>query len=141
MTDIVSARNCRWIDVPGVADPRGRVNFLELGKSLHFQPKRLFWLRHVAPDQWRGRRAHRLSELVLVALNGACRAHLDDGSVKQTVALEDPARALTIGSWVWYELTHFAPETSVVVIASMPYDEAENLGDYEAFQSEVGAHR
>ncbi len=141
MTDIVSARNCRWIDVPGVADPRGRVNFLELGKSLHFPPRRLFWWRHVAPGQWRGRQAHRHCELVLVALHGACRAHLDDGSVKQTVALDDPARALSIGSWVWYELTGFAPDTIVVVIASMPYDETECLGDHEEFQRQVGAHR
>ena len=141
MTALLTARNCRWIDVPGAADPRGRVNFLEFGKTLHFQPKRLFWLHHVAPGQWRGRHGHRLSELVLVAVNGGCRAHLDDGSAKQTVALDDPTRALYIGTWVWHELTDFAPGTAVVVIASTLYDEAEYLRDYEVFKREVGAHR
>ncbi len=141
MTDALSVGNCRWIEVPGAADSRGQVNFLELGKSLAFQPKRMFWLRHVAPGQWRGRHGHRLSELVLVAVHGACRAYLDDGSVKQIVALDDPARALFIGPWVWYELTDFAPGAVVVVIASTLHDEADCLRDYEVFKREVGAHR
>ena len=141
MTDSLTARNCRWIDVPGAADARGRVNFLELGKKLHFQPKRLFWLHHVAPDQWRGRHGHRKTELVLVAVNGACQALLDDGDIRQTVALDDPARALYIGTWVWHELTDFASGTVVLVIASTLYDEAEYLRDYDVFKREVGAHR
>ena len=80
-------------------------------------------------------------ELVLVAVNGACRAQLDDGAVKEAVLLDDPARALYIGTWVWHELTDFAPGTAVVVIASTLYDEAEYLRDYEIFTREVGAHR
>ena len=93
----LKARNCRWIAVPGAADQRGSVNFLELGKGLDFQPKRLFWLHHVAAGQWRGRHGHRETQLVLVAVNGVCRVHLDDGAVKETVTLDDPARALYIG--------------------------------------------
>ncbi|MFI5002097.1 MAG: sugar 3,4-ketoisomerase, partial [Reyranellales bacterium] len=76
-------RNCRWIAVPGAADSRGQVNFLEIGKGLDFTPKRLFWLHHVAPGQWRGRHGHRESQLVLLAVHGGCRVHLDDGAVKQ----------------------------------------------------------
>jgi hypothetical protein len=140
MTAMLTPRNCRWIDVPGAADARGRVNFLELGKGLAFQPKRLFWLHHIAAGQWRGRHGHRETELVLVAISGACRIHLDDGSIKQTVALDDPARALHIGTWVWHELTDFAPDTAVLAIASTLYNEAEYLRDYEIFKREVGAH-
>jgi mannose-6-phosphate isomerase-like protein (cupin superfamily) len=141
MTTALNARNCRWIAVPGAADQRGRVNFLELGKGLDFQPKRLFWLHHIAAGQWRGRHSHRETELVMVVMNGACRVHLDDGAMKETVTLDDPARALYIGTWVWHELTDFTPGTSVVVIASTLYNEAEYLRDYEAFKREVGAHR
>jgi hypothetical protein len=141
MTDLLKARNCRWITVPGAADPRGRVNFLEFGKGLDFEPKRLFWLHHIAAGQWRGRHGHRETELVMVAPNGACRVHLDDGAVKEAVTLDDPTRALYLGTWVWHELTDFAPGTSVVVIASTLYNEAEYLRDYEVFKREVGAHR
>ncbi len=137
---VLKARNCRWIAVPGAADARGRVNFLELGKGLDFSPKRLFWLHGVAPGQWRGRHGHRESRLVLVAVNGSCKADLDDGMLKQTVTLDDPTKALYVGTWVWHELTDFAPQTAIVVIASSLYDEAEYLRDYEVFKREVGAH-
>src|SRR5262249_53542658 len=73
------ARNCRWIVAPGAVDPRGCLNFIELGKGLPFAPQRLFWLHGVVPGQWRGRHAHRRTELVLLALSGACCLHLDDG--------------------------------------------------------------
>lgn len=136
---VLKTRNCRWIAVPGAADARGHVNFLEIGKGLPFRPQRLFWLHHIAPGQWRGRHGHRESELVLVALHGSCRVHLDDGKVKDQVTLDEPARALHVGTWVWHELTDFAPGSAVLVIASTLYDEAEYLRDYEAFQREVAA--
>jgi hypothetical protein len=134
-------RSCRWIAVPGAADQRGAVNFLEFGKALDFQPLRIFWLHRVAADQWRGRHGHRESRLVFVALNGSCRVHLDDGKIKETVTLDDPTRALYVAPWVWHELTDFARQTAVMVIASTLYDEAEYLRDYEVFRREVGAHR
>ena len=43
MTAGLKTRNCRWIDVRGAVDERGRINFLEAGKDLPFQPRRLFW--------------------------------------------------------------------------------------------------
>lgn len=131
------SRDCRWISVPGAADQRGAVNFLEMGKALSFQPRRVFWLHHVAPGQWRGRHGHRESELVMVALNGSCRVHLDDGTIKESLPLDDPTQALHVAPWVWHELTDFAPGTAVMVIASSLYDEAEYLRDYDVFKREV----
>jgi dTDP-4-dehydrorhamnose 3,5-epimerase-like enzyme len=134
---ILKARNCRWIAVPGAADARGKVNFLELGKGLDFTPQRLFWLHHVAPGQWRGRHGHRQSRLVFVAVNGSCRVHLDDATVRETVSLGDPAKALYVAPWVWHELTDFAPETAIMVIASTLYAEADYLRDYDSFRREA----
>lgn len=139
MTLGLKTRNCRWIDVRGAVDERGRLNFIEAGKDLPFQPKRLFWLHHIAPGQWRGRHGHRQSELVLVALHGRCDVHLDDGRTTETVSLDDPARALFVGTWVWHELTDFAHDAAIIVIASTCYEEAEYLRDYEAFKREVAS--
>ena len=133
----LKARDCRWIAVPGASDARGSVNFLELGKGLDFSPKRLFWLHHVAPGQWRGRHGHRESKLVFIVANGSCRAHLDDGAVRETVTLDDPTRALHVAPWVWHELTDFAPQTAIVIAASSLYDEAEYLRDYDVFKREA----
>ena len=140
---VLKSRNCRWIAVPGAADARGRINFLEVGpdraKNLPFRPQRLFWLHHVASGQWRGRHGHRESELVLVAMHGGCRIHLDDGRVTEQVTLDDPAKGLYVGTWVWHELTDFTPQAAVLVIASTLYDDAEYLRDYEAFRREAAA--
>jgi hypothetical protein len=136
---VLKTRNCRWISVPGAADARGQVNFLELGKGLDFAPQRLFWLHHIAPGQWRGRHGHRTTELVFVAAHGGCLMHLDDGTRRETVRLDDPATALHVGTWVWHELTDFAPQSAVLVIASTLYDEAEYLRDYEVFKREAAA--
>jgi hypothetical protein len=135
MTDTLKARNCRLIPGPGAADARGKVNFLQLGKGLDFEPKRFFWLHGIAAGQWRGRHAHRDSQLLFVALHGACRVHLDDGTVKETVALDDPAQALYMPPWIWHELTDFAAHAAILVVASTLFDEAEYLRDYEAFRT------
>ena len=59
---ILRTRGCRWISVPGAADARGHVNFLSFDDKLGFTPKRLFWLHHIAPGQWRGRHGHELTD-------------------------------------------------------------------------------
>ena len=74
-----------------------------------------------------------------MVLHGACQVHLDDGRATEQVALDDPARALYVGTWVWHELTDFAPQAAVLVIASTLYDEAEYLRDYEVFKREAAA--
>lgn len=135
----LKTRNCRWIAVPGAADGRGRINFLEVGKGLPFRPQRLFWLHHIAPGQWRGRHGHRESELILVALQGGCRVHLDDGRATEQVMLDDPAKALYVGTWVWHELAEFTPPAAVLVIASTLYDDGEYLRDYDSFRREATA--
>jgi hypothetical protein len=137
MTDPLEIRGCHWITVPGAADARGSVNFLQLGKGLDFEPKRLFWLHHIAAGQWRGRHAHRETQLLFVAIHGGCRIHLDDGTTKQSVTLEDPAKALSLAPWVWHELTDFAAETAILVAASTLFDEAEYLRDYDTFKREL----
>ncbi len=136
----LKARKCRWIPVPGATDERGQINFLQVGRGLDFEPKRLFWLHDVPPGQSRGRHGHRQSQLVLIAAAGRCRVHLDDGKVKEAVALDDPARALYLPPWTWHELTDFAPGSAIVVVASTLFDEAEYLRDYETFRREVASH-
>lgn len=133
----LKARQCRWISVPGASDARGRINFLEFGKGLDFRPQRLFWLHHIAPGQWRGRHGHRESRLIFIPVSGSCRAHLDDGFNKETVTLDNPAKALYVATWVWHELTDFSPGAAIMIVASSLYDEAEYLRDYDVFRREV----
>jgi len=70
-------------------------------------------------------------------MHGGCRVHLDDGAVKETVTIDDPARGLFVGTWVWHELTDFTAEAVIMVVASTLYDEAEYLRDHAVFMREV----
>jgi len=56
---------------------------------------------------------------------------------RKAVTLDDPTTALYVAPWVWHELTDFAPQTAIVVIASSLYEEAEYLRDYDVFKREV----
>jgi dTDP-4-dehydrorhamnose 3,5-epimerase-like enzyme len=131
---VLTARDCRWIAIPGARDERGSINFLEYGKGLDFPVKRAFWLHHIAPGQWRGRHGHRENSLVLVAVAGGCQVHLDDGKVKEAVPLSHPGKGLLIAPFVWHELTDFAPESVILVLCSDLYSEAEYLRDYDEFR-------
>lgn len=133
----LATRGCRWLSIPGVADQRGNINFLAFDEKLGFMPRRLFWLHNIAPGQWRGRHGHRESHLVTLVMNGSCKLHLDDGKVKEIVELKDAGWALHIGPMVWHELTDFTPNTTILVIASTLYDEAEYLRDYATFKRET----
>jgi WxcM-like, C-terminal len=135
---ILTVRGCRWISIAGVSDPRGRLNFIETGKGLDFLPKRIFWLRGVPAEHRRGRHGHRQAQLVIVALAGGCQVHLDDGKVKETVVLGDPGKGLHVGPFVWQELSDFSAGAVVLVLASMPYEDAEFIRDYDEFKRLTG---
>jgi len=64
----------------------------------------------------RGRHGHsRVRKLLFVALNGSCRCPiLDDGTLKETVTLDDPTKALYVAPWsVGTSSPDFAPQTAV----------------------------
>jgi hypothetical protein len=58
--------------VPGAADARGRINFLELGKGSTSRPGGCSGCI-TSRRQWRGRHGHRETELLLIAMHGGCQ--------------------------------------------------------------------
>jgi len=85
----------------------------------------------------RGHHAHRDARLAMIAVAGGADLILDDGSVRETVRLDRPDRAMLVEPWVWHELADFAASTVVLVLASSNYIEADYIRDYDAFRREV----
>jgi hypothetical protein len=128
---------CRWLQLRGASDPRGRINFVETGADLDFPIRRAFWIHGVPAGQDRGHHAHRQTRLVLVALSGGTDLVLDDGQRRETVRLDRPDLGMIVEPWVWHELHAFAPGTVVLVLASTGYSEADYIRDHADFLRDV----
>ena len=129
--------NYKILDMKVLGDERGKLISLENNKNIPFEIKRVYWIYDTAPDQERGKHAHRNLEQIIVALDGACQFVLDDGKTRETVWLNRPDKGLYIGPNMWREMRHFSYGCKLIVLASKYYDEKEYIRDYDEFLNEV----
>jgi len=117
-------------------DDRGSLVALE-NHEVGFPIKRVYHIFHTVPGVTRGLHAHRDLRQVAVAVTGSCTFLLDDGTVRETVRLDDPTVGLVINSMVWREMSDFSPDCVLLVLASHNYDESDYIRDYEQFRREA----
>lgn len=115
-------------------DHRGSLVAIEAGHDIPFDIARVYYLYDTTPDAARGFHAHRDLRQFAVCVAGSCTMVLDDGEVRTTVRLDDPATGLVIGPSIWREMHDFAPGTVLMVLADRHYDEADYIRDYDAFR-------
>lgn len=126
------------VSLPRIQDPRGDLTFVEGGKHVPFEIRRVYFLYNVPVDSERGGHAHRELEQVIFALSGSFRVRVDDGQDKSEHWLRDPRKGLYINRLIWREMDAFSQGAVCMVLASQPYDEGDYLRDYDAFL--VAAH-
>jgi len=124
--------------LPQITDRRGRLVFAEVVEHIPFLVKRVFAISDVPVGESRGRHAHREQKQFLMMLSGSCNIMIDEGAGALMEAL-DMARALYVPARVWLELSHFAPGSICLVLASDRFDEADYVRDYSEFEQLVGA--
>jgi len=127
---LISLSNLR-----SITDDRGQIVFLESGRDLPFEPKRIYYLCNLSPDQPRGFHAHRRTDQVAVCVQGSCEILLDDGASRETIECGDPTRAIRIKPMVWHEMHNFTRDCLLVVFANELYDEADYIRNYDEFQN------
>src|SRR5262249_48682973 len=66
-----SLANCRIIDLPKVADPRGNLTFIEAGRHIPFEIKRVYYLYDVPGGAERGGHAHKDLHQLIIAMSGS----------------------------------------------------------------------
>jgi len=123
----------RPIDLPVVHDARGDLTFVEGGRHVPFAIARVYYLYNVPVDSRRGGHAHHALEQVIFALSGSFRIRLHDGRGWQEHWLRDPRRGLLVERLVWREMDGFSQGAVCMVLASLPYDEADYIRDFDAF--------
>jgi hypothetical protein len=120
-----------------MADPRGNLSFIEGGRHVPFEIRRVFYLYDVPAGQSRAGHALKGVEQMLIAVSGSFDAVLDYGEEQVTVGLNRPFVGLYLPSLVWRELTNFSSGSVCLVLASEPYNEDAYYRDYARFKAAV----
>jgi hypothetical protein len=132
-----SVSDCALLTFPKVSDHRGNLTFMEGGRHIPFEVRRVFHVYDIPSGEHRGAHAHRALHQVLVCLAGGLDVHLDDGVETRVVHLNRPWLGLHIPPMIWASEGNFDPGTVYMVLASAYYDESDYVRDYEEFTRAV----
>ncbi len=125
--------SARLVRLPVVPDERGKLSFIEGGRHVPFDIARVYYLYDVPAAAVRGGHAHKELKQLIIALSGSFDVRLDTGRFRRVVQLNRPNIGLLISSMIWRELDNFSSGGICLVLASMPYEEADYYRDYQTF--------
>jgi dTDP-4-dehydrorhamnose 3,5-epimerase-like enzyme len=128
---------CRLIDLPKILDTRGNLTFIESGRHLPFEIKRVYYLYDVPGGSERGGHAHKALHQFLIAMSGSFDVVLDAGRGRQRFHLNRSYYGLYIPPMVWRELDNFSSGSVALALASEFYDEDEYIRDHAAYLEAV----
>ena len=128
--------DCRTITLPHRRDEHGSVTEAVPREGVPFDIPRVYYLYDVPGGARRGGHAHRELEQIVLAVAGAFDLLLDDGRRARSIRLDRAHSGVLIATGIWRELLNFSSGAICLVLASAPYDEADYVRDYDAFQRE-----
>ena len=129
----MSLKRCRLIELPRVTDPRGNLTFVEGGRHIPFEIRRVYYLYDVPGGAERGGHCHKELEQVLIAMSGSFDVLLDDGRERARHHLNRSYYGLYIAPMVWRELDNFSSGSVCLALASAAYSEGDYYRDYQTF--------
>jgi hypothetical protein len=125
--------DCKLIDLPKIADPRGNLTFVEGGRHIPFEIKRVYYLYDVPGGAARGGHAHKALHQLIVAMSGSFDVILDDGYEKKRIHLNRSYIGLYITPMIWREIDNFSSGSVCMVLASNYYEESDYYRDHVDF--------
>lgn len=132
---------CRIIELPKMSDDRGNLSFVEGGRHMPFDIRRIYYLYDVPGDVSRGAHAHKALHQFMIAISGSFEVILDDGEHKKQWLLNRSSCGLYICPMMWRDLDNFSSGAVCLVLASEYYDESDYIRDYEEFIQLSGSKR
>lgn len=121
----------RLVALPRIHDPRGNLTFIESGRHVPFECRRVYYLYDVPGGEDRGGHAHRELQQLIIAASGSFDVAVDDGRNTVRYQLNRSYFGLYVPRMVWRELTNFSSGSVALVLASEHYDEADYYRDYD----------
>jgi len=126
----MSLEHCRLVDLPKITDPRGNLTFIEGGRHVPFDIRRVYYLYDVPGGAERGGHGHKALHQLIIAMSGSFDVVLDDGAQKKRYHLNRSYYGLYICPMIWRELDNFSSGSVCMVLASNLYDEDDYYRHY-----------
>lgn len=127
----------KMIQLEQKGDERGNLIVVESNDTIPFSIQRAFYMLKTKNDVARGQHANRVSEFVLINIQGSVTIDVDTGHHKQSFVLDTPDQGLYLPSMIWKEMHHFSEDSILLVLSNMPYNEDEYIRSYDLFCQEV----
>ena len=128
---------CIIIDLPRVKDQRGNLTFVEAGRHVPFDIRRVYYLYDVPGGSERGGHAHKVLHQFIIAMSGSYDIHLDDGTSKKTIHMNRSYYGLYLCPMIWRVMDNFSSGAVCMVLASEYYDESDYYREYDRFVSDA----
>jgi dTDP-4-dehydrorhamnose 3,5-epimerase-like enzyme len=129
----MSLSDCRIIDLPKISEARGNLTFIESGRHIPFEIRRVYYLYDVPGGAERGAHGHRALQQLVIAMSGSFDVVLDDGYEKKTIHMNRSYYGLYIAPMMWRDITNVSSGAVLMVLASEFYDESDYFRDHEEF--------
>jgi dTDP-4-dehydrorhamnose 3,5-epimerase-like enzyme len=132
--------DCRIIELPKIQDQRGNLTFIEAGRHIPFDMRRVYYLYDVPGGASRAAHGHRQLHQLMIAMSGSFDVTLDDGFGKRLFHLNRSYFGLYIPPMIWRDLDNFSSGAVCMVLASDYYDESDYFRDYDTFLAAAREH-
>src|SRR5687768_17270597 len=129
----MSLQNCEIIQLPRIKDARGNLTFIESGRHIPFEVKRVFYLYDVPGGASRAGHALKQCHQLIIANSGSFDVIVDDGFEKREFSLNRSYFGLYVPPLLWREIENFSYGSVCTVLASEFYDEGDYYRLYEEF--------
>lgn len=114
-------------------DERGILSVFE-AKDMPFPMARVYIISDVPSGTARGAHAHHETDQVLFVIRGRVTLDLDDGIHAQSLTVSEVDEGIRLAPMLWHSMRDFSVGTVVLMVASLPYDEADYIRDYDSFK-------
>jgi len=135
----MSVEQCKIIELPKIADPRGNLTFVEGSHHIPFDIHRIFYLYDVPGGETRAGHSNKKSEQFIIAISGSFNVVVDDGFEKKTFYLNRAYYGLYLPTMVWREIDNFSSGAVCLVLTSTIYSPDDYIRDYDAFVADTQA--
>ncbi len=114
-------------------DNRGNLVALEYPKDLPIEVKRIYYIYNVPGNISRGFHSHNDLQQILICLGGSVKIKLKTPEDEKVVLLDSPNKGLFVDKMIWREMYDFSDNATLLVLASMCYDEKDYIRNYDEY--------